>query len=474
MNLVLAEMRKSNRFITKKSIYVYGKVRRPRTEWILDFQGMICLGANAVWWTAEVENVFAKIKSGNKGAMKKYLEELNLQLDELVIKVRQNITYNERLKFRTIVTIDVHARDIVESFVRNSVIDATDFGWESQLRYYWINDIDNCRVVQCTGNFEYGYEYMGLNGRLVITPLTDRIYLTITQALTMQMGGAPAGPAGTGKTETVKDLAKAMALLCVVTNCGEGMDAIAVGQNLSGLCQSGAWGCYDEFNRIEVSVLSVISAQLQCIRSALLSKAKRFNFEGKEIALDSKVGVFITMNPGYAGRTELPESVKALFRPVTCIVPDFEMICQISLFSDGFIQAKILAKKMTVLYKVAREQLSKQFHYDWGLRALTSVLRMAGTLKRESLDLPEMVVLMRALRDMNYPKFVYEDVPLFLGLIKDIFPGIDCPRVTYPKLKQAIEEELKNQGFILLPIQVDKVIQMYETMLTRHSTMIVG
>lgn len=277
MNDILAEMRRTNRYITKKGIYDYGTVReRSRTDWILLYQGMICLAANQVWWTAEVEEVFFRVKNGNKRAMKEFLEQQNKQIDELVIKVRANLTPNDRSKFKTITTIDVHARDIIEGFVRDSILDAQEFGWESQLRFYWMHEFDNLIVTQCTGRFDYGYEYMGLNGRLVITPLTDRIYLTITQALTMQLGGAPAGPAGTGKTETVKDLAKALALLCVVTNCGEGMDFYAVGTILSGLAQCGAWGCFDEFNRIDISVLSVISTQLQTIRSALLLKLERF------------------------------------------------------------------------------------------------------------------------------------------------------------------------------------------------------
>lgn len=85
---------------------------------------------------------------------------------------------------------------------------------------------------------------------------------------------------------------------------------------------------------------------------------------------------------------------------------------------------QVLAKKMTVLYKLSKEQLSSQHHYDFGLRALKSVLVMAGSLKRSSPDMSEALVLMRALRDMNLPKFVYDDVPLFLGLINDLFPGM--------------------------------------------------
>jgi len=195
--------------------------------------------------------------------------------------------------------------------------------------------------------------------------------------------------------------------------------------------------------------------------------------------LVASIGVFITMNPGYAGRSELPDNLKALFRPVTMVVPDLLLICENMLMSEGFNEAKTLAIKMTTLYKLSKEQLSKQYHYDFGLRALKSVLVMAGQLKRNYSDLPEDIVLMRALRDMNMPKFVFEDVPLFQGLINDLFPGIKAERVGYEELNQIIIEYMEkcnnhHSDEELFYKQVDKVVQLYETMLTRHTTMVVG
>lgn len=473
MTDILVEMRRTNKLITKEAVYRYMEAGT-RTDWITNVLGMVALAGSQVWWTWEVEDVFTRVSQGDKKAMKVYSKKLHGQIDEMVVKVRMDLSSNERKKLNTMLIVDVHARDIVDRFVRDSIMDAREFEWESQLRFYFDKTSDEIVIRQCSGSFGYGNEYMGLNGRLVITPLTDRIYLTMTQALSMRLGGAPAGPAGTGKTETVKDLAKAMGLLCVVTNCGEGMDFKAVGKLLSGLAQCGAWGCFDEFNRIDVSVLSVISSQLKTLQHGLIMNLKNLQFEGTEIVLDSRVGVFITMNPGYAGRTELPESVKALFRPVVVIVPDLEQICEIMLFSEGFLLASVLAKKMTVLYKLSREQLSKQHHYDFGMRALKAVLVMAGELKRGSPNLEEDVVLMRALRDMNLPKFVFEDVPLFLGLIRDLFPGLDCPRVRYENFNAAVQQVLTDGKYVVLPHQVDKVVQLYETMLTRHTTMVVG
>jgi len=477
MTKVESAMRITLKELCKKGIKRFASATS-RTKWILEELGMVALVGSQIWWTWEVIDVFRRVKNGqDKMAMTLLSQKLTSQLVDLTKLVRSDLTDLERKKVNTMIIIDVHARDIIESFVRDSVLDESEFAWESQLRFRWDKKKDDIVINQCSGEFLYGYEYMGLNGRLVITALTDRCYMTLTTALTYRLGGAPAGPAGTGKTETTKDLAKSMALLCVVFNCGEGLDYKAMGAIFTGLVQCGAWGCFDEFNRIDAEVLSVVSSQIRLIQESLKTNCKRFNFEGKDIALDSRTGIFITMNPGYAGRTELPDNLKALFRPVQMIVPDLQQICEIMLFSEGFDSAKELAKKMTVLYKLAKEQLSKQSHYDFGLRALKSVLIMAGTLKRESPDLSEQLVLMRALRDMNLPKFVFEDAPLFLGLINDLFPGLDCPRVRYPNLNDAVEKDLENNGYQVLTgpsEQVDKVIQLYETMLTRHTTMVVG
>lgn len=380
--------------------------------------------------------------------MKECLKLIESRLENLIKKVRGDLALLERWKIINIITIDVHSRDVVDKFCINKVNEAESFAWLSQLKFYWENKADSDMHLRQTLRFPwekdktknkciirivdwfrfYSYEYIGNAIRLVITPLTDRCYITLTQALNLTMGGAPAGPAGTGKTETTKDLGRAIGIPVMVFNCSDQMNKDSMAQIFMGLSQSGAWGCFDEFNRISIEVLSVVSTQVKCVLDALKEKKTKFNFvEEGEIQLQDTVGFFITMNPGYAGRTELPENLKALFRSCAMVVPDLALICENMLMSEGFQLARILSRKFVSLYMLSRELLSKQKHYDWGLRAVKSVLRQAGKLKREDPDLPEDPLLMRALRDFNMPKIVTDDKVIFRKLIGDLFPKHDPP-----------------------------------------------
>ncbi|BFG02702.1 dynein heavy chain 6 axonemal [Drosophila madeirensis] len=450
---------------------------KKREEWFQDHPNQVVLTVTQVQWAADIHRIFDnkdKTPASILEKMKSYEEKCLKDLGALAALTRSSISSLLRKILCALITIDVHAKDSVRMLIEKEVCKPNDFNWLKMLRFYWEDETETVYSRMAAANIPYYYEYLGAGGVLVLTPLTDRCYLCLMGAFQMDLGGAPAGPAGTGKTETTKDLAKALAKQCVVFNCSDGLDYKMMGRFFSGLAQCGAWCCFDEFNRIDIEVLSVIAQQLITIRTAKAMKAQRFVFEGREININRSCCVFITMNPGYAGRTELPDNLKALFRPISMMVPDYALISEVILYSEGFEDPKILARKMVQMYQLCSQQLSQQNHYDFGMRAVKSVLVMAGALKRASPDQREDITLIAALRDSNIPKFLADDAVLFRGILSDLFPGVELPDSQHPNLEASLMLGLRQKSLQPVATTIRKCLQLYETMCVRWGVMLVG
>lgn len=471
------------------------EIDTPRHEWLFNYPAQLCITGTQIFWTDETQLALEEYEGGQENAVKRYFQLCNSRLSALINLVMGDLTNDDRTKIISLITMDVHSRDVVDRLIRQKVQGPSAFAWQQQLRFEWEQPTKDVNVKICDFYCKYFYEWVGNTGRLVITPLTDRCYITLTMGLKLFLGGAPAGPAGTGKTETTKDLARALAIPCYVFNCSDQMNFQSMGDIFRGLAQTGAWGCFDEFNRIPIEVLSVVATQVKTIQDAIVKysnpenrddefkclppgtppmKVGQFEFMGDIISLIPTCGFWITMNPGYAGRTELPENLKVLFRSCAMIRPDMKLIQENMLMAEGFQTARALSVKFNTLYELCSTLLSKQPHYDWGLRAVKSVLRVAGGMKRSNPDLDEAQVLMRALRDFNTPKIPNQDIPIFLRLIDDLFMGLTVDSKVDEDLKMKIIRVAKDKSLQHDEVFINKTCNFKELLDVRHSVMLLG
>lgn len=456
-------------------------------DFIDGFPSQIVVLATQVVWTTAVEKSLV-----DGGSTLQALFEREVQvLRHLADTVLGDLEVIQRKKCEQLITECVHQRDCIEKLVKLNASSPTHYLWLLQMRYVYTpeNDLlERLNIKMANAVLNYGFEYLGVPDRLVRTPLTDRCFLTLTQALCQRLGGSPYGPAGTGKTESVKALGVQLGRFTLVFCCDDTFDFQAMGRIFLGICQVGAWGCFDEFNRLEERILSAVSQQIQNIQLGLKQGAEdsksQIELIGRQLSVNINTGIFITMNPGYAGRSNLPDNLKKLFRSVAMSKPDKELIAEVMLYSQGFNQAKMLSKQTVPFFDQCSGKLSKQAHYDFGLRALKSVLVSSGGLKRARLvhgdgrmgaaEIVEPEIIVQSIRETIAPKLIKSDVEIMGAVEESCFPGVQYVPANLQELEAAIRTLAAERQLVVTDTWMTKILQLYQIQNIHHGVMMVG
>ena len=176
----------------------------------------------------------------------------------------------------------------------------------------------------------------------------------------------------------------------------------------------------------------------------------------------------------YSDRGALPDNLSLLFRPVAMTIPEFGLIAEVTLYSVGFVEARSLARKIVQTYRLCSEQLSGLAHYDYSMRAIRAVLDAATKLKLTHTEDNEEKVVLKAVMDVNMPKFSSSDAKLFEDIIKDLFPGATLPKMDHNHLVEIIKERCLEHNLQPTEWLVGKILQTHEMLAVRHGVMIIG
>eukprot|EP00767_Chilomastix_cuspidata_P001545 gnl/Chilomastix_cuspidata/1664.p1 GENE.gnl/Chilomastix_cuspidata/1664~~gnl/Chilomastix_cuspidata/1664.p1 ORF type:complete len:4880 (-),score=609.46 gnl/Chilomastix_cuspidata/1664:93-14435(-) len=478
----------------------------------LSFPGeLVCL-ANSILFSAQVEDVFASktvtqsLRSLSE-EVQAFQQQISKQLnsEELRGMLLPNSSASVlRLKLRSLATdlsrqLDVLHRMTIKASAGG--LDSAKWVWYRSVRQY-LTQSGEVKVCGMNAELNYSWEYQGLPPHLVHTSLTTKCYTTLLQALAEGFGGNPIGPAGTGKTESVKALGVLLGRPVVVFNCDAGIDLSSLGRVLAGIVLGGAFGCFDEFNRLSISVLSAVSQDIQKIQSAVrtarvenetkMQKSQALDVGGIRIpAISPNAALFVTMNPAsrqYGGRSELPYNLMQLLRPVYMERPDITDIAQVQLAVEGFEFTRDWARKCTKAYALAKLKIPPSRHLDWGLRALQTVFSCASVFintekegipsTKEKLFELEGRMIIQSLRQATLPRLSALESKQFEGILHDIFGKLSSLPPPIPpqeaRLFASLQRAAHEMKLRIIPKQLSVCLRLYSALTTKLGVTLCG
>lgn len=352
------------------------------------YPSQICLIGCIYLWTKEAELSILEAKNERKAISSgsKKFSQHGARLLGLLGKSKwpnsdNSILPIHKLRIEAMVTFCTYLRDVFDSLVNRKIRDVNDFEWQKCFRVYTTDDQQaNPRFCVMDETYTYGSEFYGNEQQAVITPVTERCFLTFMQAGRLLKGSVICGKPNSGKTLTAKGFAQYLGKFIYVMSCTSQTDFKAIANTLQGLAQAGSWGLFDEVQNLTSMCVSWFNEYSSGIYQALRKRVYAVHLaDGKEIQINSNFGLITTVNLLRRDNLyEIPTNLKTMFRVVSLMEPDFEMIMRIRCVQFGIKGANILATKFKCLYDICHGSLSSlQSKYQLTITSFIAIARLS-------------------------------------------------------------------------------------------------
>lgn len=404
-------------------------------------------------------------------------QKLNDTLSLLVSLVPSDLNVLKRTKVENLIIDLIHKIKLIGK-LSSSDFASQKFRWFCEIKFYICDNFDDpahtVRINHANLTTFYGFEYHGCLKSLVPTELTGAAFNMLSESLNQNLGGLLLGPAGTGKTESVKALGHYFGRDVFVFCCDETFDVESVSRILIGISKIGAWVCFDEFNRLNGKILSGVSTQIEKIQNGISGTCSEIELFNKEVKVHKETGIFITNNPHYRGRSTLPDNLKSKFLTFSMMKPDSEVIAKNILLTQGFLDADNHTIFLVELFKDLDQYCSAQKHYEFGLRTLKSVIINSGKLLRSNLakEMNELEIVGKSCCDVILPRLTSSDQKIVERTLSNYNISILGQKDNF--FLNTLTEIAKNGGLSTLKQWVAKCHQLYEVSKLNHGVILVG
>ncbi|KAJ8314952.1 hypothetical protein KUTeg_007102 [Tegillarca granosa] len=382
-------------------------------EWASKYPAQVCKMGMLYYWTKECDQGITEIKYDRKalqGTLKKYgtaVAKLPTVLTRGAWRtLEEPMLPLHKTRLECMIAQSLYLRDILENMCNRKLREPTDFEWRRSIRCYFhpvasddggsvheddaslqdvaLQDKQEPLIWILDTPYSYGNEFYGTDAGVALTPLTEKCFLTMSQALNNFQGSVVTGPVGVGKTETVKGLANIFGNFIYTFQCSSRCDSIAVGKIVQGTAMEGCWCLFDEAQSINSEAMAVLLDHVDAVLNALKSKHNYATLgDGQEIPVKKVFGIHMTIDPSsFPTSRSLPNDVRALFRTVSVVRPDFGLILKAKCASMGFRAPSVLGARLKALTELTKDQLPSHYHHHFGIATLIGVLKRASQKRK--------------------------------------------------------------------------------------------